>query len=112
MEERSGTQGRRLTTGTGGSLPFRETDGHEALRAGQRVMEKRGTGKRRSEAGKPGGVKGGPGAESWSPIGFPSHQIRSLPFTCERASERRRTDGLVSPGAREVEMTECGVRSQ
>ena len=63
------------------------------------------------KAGKPGGVKGGPGAESWSSVGFPSHQIRALPFTCERTSERRRTDGLASPGAREVEMAECGVRS-
>ena len=71
-------------------------------------MEKRGTGKRRSEAGKPGGFKGGPGAESWSPIGSPSHQIRSLPFTCERTSKRRRTDGLASPGAREVEMVVRG----
>ncbi|MBI4487627.1 MAG: hypothetical protein HY694_00955 [Deltaproteobacteria bacterium] len=59
-----------------------------------------------SEAGKPGGVKGGPGAESWSPGGFPSHEMRSLPFTCERTSERRRPEGLASPGAREVEMAE------
>ena len=50
---------------------MRETEGREALRAGKRVMRQRGTRKGPSEAGKPGGAKGGPGAESWSPIGFP-----------------------------------------
>ena len=56
-----------------GSLPARETDGREAHRAGRGSCERGAHEERQSEAGKPGGVKGGPGAESWSPIRFPSH---------------------------------------
>ena len=42
---------------------------------------------------------------------FPRIKLDPYLFTCERTSERRRTDGLASPGAREVEIVARWVRS-
>lgn len=72
--------GRRPTVQPG-SLPARETEGREALRAGKRVMRELGTRKGRIEPGRAKGVRGSLATERpLSRKSGPRIKSESLPY--------------------------------